>query len=340
MRFIVTGADADTGEDIELAVEAKTSDEAQSLANRKGVMVSRVQPASPKTIAPPHQNISPPPIEQGHQRGAPVLNVAMPRRGSSLGVASIILGILAFLICWIPLVNLISVPLSALGLLLGLVGLVVAITRKGSSIGLPIAGSAISGLALLVVVATTGLLVGGITRAANEAAERAAAASKAGTAGVLPSQNEQWPSADSVIRHGDVELRILEAKIGHVPLTPFLGRTEERQTDEALLRIEIEIANVSQTKKIDYLSFNADDEQRLTDNFGNTYRLVDFGSLSSRPIGSVRVGPIYPGEKLRDVLVFQVPIDRAEHLDLDLPGVYVDGDGRIRVRIPASMIQR
>src|SRR5207249_4641219 len=60
---------------------------------------------------------------------------------------SMILGILAFLICWIPLVGAIGFPLSALGLLLGVPGVVIALCRKGRGIGFPIAGLAISALA-------------------------------------------------------------------------------------------------------------------------------------------------------------------------------------------------
>ena len=43
------------------------------------------------------------------------VNVAQPSKAAnSLGIASVILGILAFLICWIPLIGLLGVPLSGL----------------------------------------------------------------------------------------------------------------------------------------------------------------------------------------------------------------------------------
>ena len=83
------------------------------------------------------------------------VNVKLPRRGSSLGVAGCILGTLALPISLVPLIGLIGVPLSALGLLLGVAGLLVAVFRKGSGIGFAIAGSAISALALFVGIAST-----------------------------------------------------------------------------------------------------------------------------------------------------------------------------------------
>lgn len=75
------------------------------------------------------------------QPPTPTVNVNLPRRGSSLGIASLILGVVAFAICWIPLLGMLGIPLSGLGLLLGIVGTIVAVVRRGSGIGFPIAGA-------------------------------------------------------------------------------------------------------------------------------------------------------------------------------------------------------
>ena len=84
---------------------------------------------------------------------SPVIQVNAPAaHGNSLGIASMVLGILAFLICWIPFLNVIGLPLSGLGVLLGIIGIIIAATRGGSGIGFPIAGTAISGLALMIVI--------------------------------------------------------------------------------------------------------------------------------------------------------------------------------------------
>jgi len=70
----------------------------------------------------------------------------------SLGIAALILGILAFLICWIPLIGLLGLPLSCLGLLVGMAGIILAVCRKGSGLGFSIAGSAICALAMCVTI--------------------------------------------------------------------------------------------------------------------------------------------------------------------------------------------
>ena len=101
------------------------------------------------------------------------VNVAQPSKAAhSLGIASVILGILAFLICWIPLIGLLGIPLSGLGLLLGIVGLLLAIFRRGHGIGFPIAGAAISLLAIVITVSMTFVVTTAVT-AVGTVAEQA-----------------------------------------------------------------------------------------------------------------------------------------------------------------------
>lgn len=61
-------------------------------------------------------------------------------RKSSLGIVSMILGIVAFMICWIPFVGFIGMPLSVVGLLLGIVGLIDCLANKKSGAAFAFAG--------------------------------------------------------------------------------------------------------------------------------------------------------------------------------------------------------
>lgn len=100
MRYIIRGADRDTAEDIELGIDAPDEATAREIAHRKGIMVSTVVPTIvPAPVTRVVARPQPSRMEQGHYAGAPVVNIAPPRRGNSLGVASLVLGILAFLIC-------------------------------------------------------------------------------------------------------------------------------------------------------------------------------------------------------------------------------------------------
>jgi hypothetical protein len=384
MKFSITGADKDTGETIEMTVDAADAKAAQEVAHRRGIIVSGVALLAVHSPQPPAQVSAVPvqqPLEQGHFRGAPVVNIAPPRRGNSLGIASLVLGILAFLICWIPLVNLLGVPLAALGLLLGLIGLLVAFTRKGASIGFPIAGSAVCGLALFIAISITGALAGGLKKASEDmlaeskrrnATNQTAVAEPAPrkeTAPAAPPASDpkpdsvaatltplvepppanpttpaiEWASAENPVRQGDVQLKVTAVKVGQVPLKETIGDGEGRSKD-TLLSIHIEITNLSETKKLDYrtwggraISFRS--RMSLTDNFDNSYKVINFG-FGSKVKGAVELESVYPGKAVGDVLVFEEPIGKVEHLNLELPAEQFGGTGMMRIRIPASMIQK
>lgn len=326
-------------------------------------------------VAEPHRT------EQGHQPGAPIINIAPPRRGSSLGVASLVLGILAFLICWIPLVNLLGVPLAALGLLLGAIGFLVALTRKGASIGYPIAGSAICGLALFVSISMTVALVGGLKKAGDEIVaqserrnatiqttvapavnpprpEKPPTAAKTTPPAAEPAKPKptprplpekpaapetEWASAESAVRQGDIQVQIKSVKVGQVPLKDRIGGGEGKSKD-ALLSIQIEIKNLSETKKVDYRTWGGQSVSfgtrvGLTDNFDNRYKLINFG-FSNEVVGAIQSESIYPAKSICDVIVFEEPVGKVEFLNLELPAEQFGGTGMLRIRIPAAMIKR
>lgn len=314
-------------------------------------------PAPVATQAPPVQTV----------------NVKLPRRGASLGIAACILGVLAFLICWVPLIGLVGVPLSALGLILGIIGLLVAVFRKGVGIGFAIAGSAICGLALFVAIGST-VATGKALEAGAKSMQSALNEGQKTNQQVMPAAGhkpanrpaqpqarqpqkpapaaapekpaepeEQWASAADTVKQGDVTVRITSVQSGKVPLKAGFGDSESKSADP-LLAIEVLIGNAGPNKKVEYHTFMGRgfsigrDYASLRDNFGNIYKRIDFGI--SKPIGSNESESIYPNKSITDVLVFEVPIDTVEYLNLELPAQSFGGTGMLRFRIPASMIQK
>jgi len=69
---------------------------------------------------------------------------------SNLGIASLVLGILAMLIAWIPFIGLLGLPFSLVGLVLGGVAIFAAVTKKEVGILFPVVGTVTSGLALVL----------------------------------------------------------------------------------------------------------------------------------------------------------------------------------------------
>ena len=324
--------------------------------------------------------------EQGHNPNVQTINVNTPRRGSSLGIASLILGILALAICWIPILGVLGMPMSGLGLLLGIVGFIIALIRKGSGIGFPIAGSLVSAIALIVAIAVnaavagvtaTGVAVVGealdqTAAVMNEARDvgsvespaigtgRSDAARPTKPSGVdepldknpastrkqpdvaRPPSLPKWAPATKPIEHGRVRVEVVSVKTGRVQLVQAFDGASG-QSKNPLLQIELEITNLSDARKLDYrtwagadFSFNRD-FATLRDNFGNTYKRISFSGLS-KPKGGTERESIYPGKAVSDLLVFELPIDKVQHLDLELPAENAGEKGMIRLRIPAEMI--
>ena len=110
--------------------------------------------------------------------------------------------------------------------------------------------------------------------------------------------------------------------------------------------IKLELLNTNPTKKVEYhswagkdISFDRDFAS-LKDNFGNRYKRITFG-FASKPVGAVeRSESIYPNKSVSDLLVFEVPLDTATHLDLELPAKNYGSEGMVRFRIPIKSVTR
>jgi hypothetical protein len=80
-----------------------------------------------------------------------------PREGANaqmgLGIAALCIGCVAIVVSVLPCIGLfIGMPIAGVGLLLGVVGLIIALVQKGRGIGFPIAGSSVNVVALLICV--------------------------------------------------------------------------------------------------------------------------------------------------------------------------------------------
>jgi len=308
---------------------------------------------------------------------APIIvavQVTQPSKAShSLGIASLVLGIIAFLICWIPFLGLIGLPLSLLGILLGGIGLLIALFRKGSGIGFPIAGTALSLLSTVVVIAMTAMFsatanaVKQVGKSFEEASAKANAteqtvvapsppsepATDTATSGPtdkakLPSKEtpaeQEWADARNAVKQSDLQVRIAKVILGKVPLKDAFREGSKSKDD--LLMVNLELLNTNPTKKVEYHSWSGKDISfdrdyaTLEDNFGNTYKRINFG-FSSQPVGAIeRSESIYPNKSVTDVLVFEVPLDTIEYLRLELPAKNFGGTGMLRLQIPKEMIVR
>ena len=94
------------------------------------------------------------PLEPQNPQGQFTQPAPTPQKKSGLGIASLVLGIIAIVGSWIPILNNISFLLAIIGLILGIVGIVSIRKGKVGGKGLTIAAVVINVIAIVIVVCT------------------------------------------------------------------------------------------------------------------------------------------------------------------------------------------
>lgn len=94
------------------------------------------------------------PLEAQNPQGQFTQPASTPQKKSGLGIASLVLGIVAIVGSWIPILNNISFLLAIIGLILGIVGIFSIRKGKVGGKGLTIAAIVINVIAIVIVVCT------------------------------------------------------------------------------------------------------------------------------------------------------------------------------------------
>jgi hypothetical protein len=274
-----------------------------------------------------------------------------------LGITSTVIGVIALLIGWVPFLGLLAMPGAVIGLILAVVGGIVAIAKKGKGIGLPILGGVICACAVVLPILSTGGVSAAIANAskkqtqnadvtvvpkADNAASPAAQAPQAENPASEP-KKVVWNDAANALRLGDVQVQVKGVKVGKIAVKDIMSG--DQQSNDDLLAVTIEVSNLSAGKKIDFTTWRGERMSfdlafaSLTDDNENTYKRISFGA-TTRIVGGVDNESIYPGKAISDVLVFEKPVDAAKWLHLELPAKNFKGEGVLRFAIPATMISR
>ena len=110
------------------------------------------------------QPSGPPPVDAIRAIGAKGVKAT-----NGLGIASLVLGIIAALTCWIPFIGILGVPLAILGLLFGVIGFLIAVIGGRSGVGMPVSGSIVCIVAVIIAVLSTGGAVTVVDQAIRQA---------------------------------------------------------------------------------------------------------------------------------------------------------------------------
>lgn len=225
-------------------------------------------------------------------------------------------------------------------------------TRKRVSAALLVGGGV--GLLLIVAASIWLMVLLGVGSTADNTAAKQNAASDADKAPLPAPKSIEPQGADAsmaalqqgdlrmrlVSQQGDVRVRLASAGVDFIKGKDFRNFT----SNEKFLKIALVVENTRPNRNITYqgwgasYAFRDDDGPRLTDNFGNTYKRINFG-LGSRIDGQVLSGSIDPGKAITDLLIFEVPVATIEYLQLELPAKNFEGMGTLELQIPKTMIQ-
>jgi hypothetical protein len=262
-----------------------------------------------------------------------------------MGIASLVLGIIAIPVAMIPCFGFWSMPVSGVGLALGVSGLIIVLVSKRGNAGFPIAGSAVSFVALAIaglwLVVCTGIFKG--TQASLDQFQKGAEEFARKMEEVQRQDAADWldASKDAAL-HEDVQVRVASVTIGPVDLDMANGGVGKSITDNLIILLVIR--NVSpEGNEIEYKGWTPKGKldrnaATLRDNGVFTYPIA----ILTRPVkGQIRLTQsINPGESLEDVLVYHAPREDPKDLRLELPASAFGGFGTIKFRIPTSMIKR
>ena len=261
---------------------------------------------------------------------------------SGFGVASLIVAILAVLLCWLPLLGMIAIPLAIIALLLGFIGLLVSLIGGRSGVGFPVAGAFTAILAIFVQVLVTGGMMAAVGKAVVKAQNSAIRPISRSSA--LMARLAHPPADGRRQRTRSSRTTSAFASSAHRVAKVKLTEQGEPDSQKSHLAITLEISNLSQSKPASYRGWSGEersvgrDYATVEDDSGNKYKQVQYGSLN-KLLGQVTSEQsIDPGKIQRDILFFEAPVDGAKYLHLELPASNFGGTGMIRFEIPASML--
>jgi len=262
-----------------------------------------------------------------------------------LGIASLVLGIIAIPVAIIPCIGIWSLPVSGVGLVLGVSGLIIVLVSKRGSAGFPIAGSAVSFVAIAVaglwMLVCAGMF--GTAKTSFDEVKKNADEIFKKMAELQRQDAGDWVDASKdAARNGDVEVRVTSVTIGPVDLEMENGAVGKSATDSVIIRLVVK--NVSlEGKAINYKGWIPKAKldrsaAALRDNgvFAYPHSILD------RPVkGQIRSPiEINAGESREDVFAFHAPRTDPKDLRLELPATAFGGIGSIKFRIPPAMIKR
>ncbi|MDA0253752.1 MAG: hypothetical protein O3A18_02605 [Planctomycetota bacterium] len=265
-----------------------------------------------------------------------------------MGIVSLVVGVLALLFCWLPMMNRLGYAIGVLGVVLGVFGLVVASQRRGVSLGFPLGGVGLSMVGLVLGFQMDNgfqKMKTAVKTALSDMDKSVAAGQPSGTQ-TLPEQSakdesrepKRWADATRIVlTRGDVSMKVTGVQLGN---TTRLGINGKQEVGPYLL-IGLRVNNRSSTKKVDFKGWSngldfLGPKCSLVDEHGNNYAQMR-AAIGETWDGPIPRETIAPRGRMIDLLIFEPPVDAAQELRLEVPAAPLGLEGWYRFRIPRLM---
>ena len=262
----------------------------------------------------------------------PIMTVARPRgiRAGAFGAAGVVIGAVACVTLWFPLGWLHTAVIGAAGLASAAVGFLASRRRRRSDIAILLAGGVMCGAAIYLSLSPGARTIDEPATAVDGATPSPA------SPGPLPiGMGRQWD---------DRTLKVIAVKIDTVPLKSVTG---DSRSQDKFLTIVVEASNTSAfaDREITYTTLRGVSSSRdrtyasLSDSKGKFYKRISFGP-ETHPSGGVhRSAPLAGSESVRDILIFERPVEGAGPYRLELPLRNLGGVGAACWEIPESALR-
>lgn len=274
------------------------------------------------------------------------IHTAQP--SNSMGIVSLVVGVLALLLCWLPMMNRLGYAIGAMGVLLGLFGMLVASQQRGVSIGFPLGGLGLSivGLVLAFQIDNGFQKMKTAVKTALSDMENDAGAGKPSGSRKVPGQSaegepsepKRWADATKIVlTRGDASMKVKGVRIGNATQFGINGKQEVGP----YLLIELRVTNRSETKKLDFKGWSngldfIGPKCSLVDEHGNDYAQMR-ATIGETWDGPISRETIAPRGAMVDLLIFEPPVNAATELHLEIPAAPLGLEGWYRFSIPRQM---
>ena len=258
-----------------------------------------------------------------------------------LGTGALFSCLAALLCAWIPRLCSLVIPLSAVGVLVGLSCLVLVSYAERKRLFVPTAGAAGSAVILLVALFFPEFL-GSVYLASRDKGEGdptfiRAVPIEGSPASLVP----EWVDATKAsLQQGQVNLQITRVSIRRAGAAKTTSGKKIASGEYCFVRLRTQAvvaASEFSAKRIQAQSSRDEDARlTLTDGADKTYEM--HGVLETEAGDKKRKGPTFPVSFQDHVFVFEAPAARPNYLRLEIAAEPWGGKGAFRFTIPGSMI--